>query len=327
MSPKKELIILTGGAGFIGSCFLAKLNSQGIDNILVVDSHLDQKRKWRNLLGKYFNDYVAKEKFLKLLENNRLSKPRQIIHLGACSSTLVSDRDYLMSNNYEYSRRICSWAFEHEVKVIYASSAATYGDGSFGYGDNDENTLRLKPLNLYGLSKQLFDLWLLKNGNQGRAVGLKFFNVFGPNEYHKEEMMSVICRRFNEIKSGLPIKLFKSYLRQYPDGEQKRDFIYVKDAVEVMYYFYENPEASGIYNLGTGVARSWNDLARAMFSALKMPRNIEYVDMPPEIRDKYQYFTQADMGKLSACGCKHKFRTLEESVEDYAAYLDSKTYI
>ena len=327
MSPTKELTILTGGAGFIGSCFLAKLNSQGVDNVLVVDSHLDNQRKWRNLLGKRFNDYIPKEKFLKLLEANRFPKPKHIIHMGACSSTLNTDREYLMSNNYEYSKRICSWALEHDAGFIYASSAATYGDGSLGYDDRDENTLRLKPLNLYGLSKQLFDLWLLKNRYQTRVTGLKFFNVFGPNEYHKGEMMSVVCRRFNEIKAGSPIKLFKSYLKQYGDGEQERDFIYVKDAVEVMYYFYNNPGANGIYNLGTGVARSWNDLAKAMFSALKMPVKIEYIEMPQEIRDKYQYFTQADMTKLRLCGSRYKFRTLEEAIKDYSTYLDLKTYI
>ncbi|MDD5691153.1 MAG: ADP-glyceromanno-heptose 6-epimerase [Candidatus Omnitrophica bacterium] len=318
--------ILTGGAGFIGSCFLAKLNSQGIDDIIVVDN-LNDSRKWRNLLNKRFCDYISKDKFLRLLENNRLPMPKHIIHMGACSSTLVNDRDYLMSNNYEYSRRLSVWAFEHNVAFIYASSAATYGDGSFGYDDSDENTLRLKPLNLYGLSKQLFDIWMLKNRNQARATGLKFFNVFGPNEYHKAQMMSVICRRFDELKSGLPMKLFKSYSAQCQDGEQKRDFIYVKDAVEVMYYFYKNPQISGIYNLGTGLARSWNDLARAMFSALKMQPNIEYIEMPPEIKEKYQYFTQADMVKLRSCGCQCKFSTLEEAVKDYSIYLNSKTYI
>jgi len=247
--------------------------------------------------------------------------------MGACSSTLNIDREYLMSNNYEYSRRVCSWALEHNTAFIYASSAATYGDGSLGYDDSDESTLRLKPLNLYGLSKQLFDLWLLKNSYQTKVTGLKFFNVFGPNEYHKREMMSVICRRFNEIKGGSPVRLFKSCLKKYGDGEQKRDFIYVKDAVEVIYYFYDNLGVHGIYNLGTGVARSWNDLAKAIFSALKMQPKIEYIEMPPEIKGNYQYFTQADITRLRACGCKHEFRTLEESVGDYITYLDSKTYI
>jgi ADP-L-glycero-D-manno-heptose 6-epimerase len=320
------MIILTGGAGFIGSCFLAKLNSQGIEDIIVVDN-FDDSGKWRNLLNKRFLDFIPKDKFLKLLENDRLRLPQHIIHLGACSSTLVTDYGYLMSNNYEYSRKLGVWAFEHKVPFIYASSAATYGDGSFGYDDSDKNTLRLKPLNIYGQSKQFFDLWLLKNGNVSQAVGLKFFNVFGPNEYHKAEMMSVICRRFAELKSGLPMRLFKSYSAQYQDGEQKRDFIYVKDAVEVMYFFYKNPQIRGIYNLGTGIARSWNDLAKAMFSALKMKTKIKYIEMPPEIKDKYQYFTQANILKLRSCGCQYRFGTLEETVKDYTAYLDSKTYI
>ncbi|MFA6357866.1 MAG: ADP-glyceromanno-heptose 6-epimerase, partial [Candidatus Omnitrophota bacterium] len=258
------MIILTGGAGFIGSCFLAKLNSQGIDDIIVVDN-LDNSRKWRNLLGKRFRDYIPKDKFLKLLENDSLSVPEHIIHMGACSSTLITDYNYLLTNNYEYSKKLSSWAFKHNIPFIYASSAATYGDGSFGYDDSEENILRLKPLNFYAQSKQLFDLWLLKNGYLSLVTGLKFFNVFGPNEYHKAEMMSVICKRLAELKSGLPMRLFKSYSPQYRDGEQKRDFIYVKDAVEVIYYFYKNSQFRGIYNLGTGVARSWNDLAKAMF--------------------------------------------------------------
>jgi len=320
------MIILTGGAGFIGSCFLAKLNSRNIDDILIVDN-LDDSGKERNLFGKRFYDYVPKEKFLELLEHGRLPVPKQIIHMGACSSTLVTDQDYLMNNNYEYSRRIASWAFARNIPFIYASSAATYGNGSFGYDDSDENTLRLKPLNLYGESKHLFDLWLLKSGYATKAAGLKFFNVFGPNEYHKKEMMSVICRRFDELKSGQSMRLFKSYSPQYKDGEQKRDFIYVKDAVEVIYYFYENPQVRGIFNLGTGSARSWNDLARAMFSALKIQPKIEYIEMPAAIRDKYQYFTEAKMDKLRACGCRHKFSTLEEAIKDYSTYLDSKTYI
>ncbi|MDD5129475.1 MAG: ADP-glyceromanno-heptose 6-epimerase [Candidatus Omnitrophica bacterium] len=320
------MIILTGGAGFIGSCFLAKLNSQGIDDIIVVDN-LDDSRKWRNLLGKRFCDYIPKDKFMQLLENNRLPIPKHIIHLGACSSTLVTDYDYLMSNNYEYSKKLAVWAFKYNVHFIYASSAATYGDGALGYDDRDENTLLLKPLNIYGESKHLFDLWILKNSYACRAVGLKFFNVFGPNEYHKAKMMSVVCRCFDELKSGLPMKLFKSYVAQYHHGEQKRDFVYVKDAVEVIYYFYINPQISGIYNLGTGVARSWNDLAKAMFAALNIPPRIKYIEMPEGMRDKYQYFTQADTAKLRSCGCQHKFSTLEEAVKDYAIYLDLKTYI
>jgi ADP-L-glycero-D-manno-heptose 6-epimerase len=320
------MIILTGGAGFIGSCFLAKLNSQGIDDIIVVDN-LDDPSKERNLLGKRFCDYIPKEKFLDLLENNRLPMPKQIVHIGACSSTLVSDEKYLMENNYGYSRRLASWAFKNNLPFIYASSAATYGDGSFGYDDSDENTLRLKPLNLYGQSKHLFDLWLLKNNYQSKATGLKFFNVFGPNEYHKQEMASVIYRRFDELKKGLPMRLFKSYSPLYKDGEQKRDFIYVKDAVEVIYYFFQNPQVCGIFNLGTGVARSWNDLAAAMFAALSLKPKIEYIPMPEQIRDKYQYFTQAKMDKLRASGCQHKFSTLEEAIRDYSTYLDAKTYI
>jgi len=320
------MIILTGGAGFIGSCFLAKLNSQGIDDIIVVDNP-DDSGKSHNLSGKRFSDYIQKDKFLKLLENNRLPLPNHIIHMGACSSTLVTDHDYLMSNNYEYSRRLSIWAFEHNVAFIYASSAATYGDGSSGYDDSDENTLRLKPLNLYGLSKHIFDLWLLKNGYGFRATGLKFFNVFGPNEYHKAEMMSVICKQFKDIKEGRPIRLFKSYRDDYKDGGQKRDFIYVKDAIEVMYYFYENPRKTGIYNLGTGIARSWNDVAAAIFSVLEMEKKIEYIEMPEQIKAKYQYFTEAKMDKLRSAGCRHQFMPLEEAIKDYVEYLHNREYL
>lgn len=320
------MIILTGGAGFIGSCFLWKLNQEGVSDIIVVDN-LDSPEKKKNLLGKSYVDYIEKEDFLGILDSGKIAGIKKIIHMGACSSTILNDPLYFLKNNYEYSKRLALWAFNHKAQFIYASSAATYGDGLAGYDDADEITPALKPLNMYGYSKQLFDLWLLEHGLIKKAAGLKFFNVFGPNEYHKEEMMSIICKRFDDLKSGKPMRLFKSYRSDYKDGEQKRDFIYVKDAIEVIYYFYKNPQKCGIYNLGTGIARSWNDLAKAMFSALEIKPVIEYVEMPDKIKGQYQYYTQAKMDKLRACGCEHQFASLEDSVKDYSKYLKTKAHL
>lgn len=326
MYNKKDLIILTGGAGFIGSCFLWKLNQEGASNIIVVDS-LDKSIKWKNLSGKRFVDYVDKDDFIGLLESGRFNGIKALVHFGACSSTILDDADYFLRNNFEYSKRIASWAYKHSTRFVYASSAATYGNGSCGYDDAEEKLYDLKPLNIYGFTKHLFDLWMLNNGLFNRAVGLKFFNVFGPNEYHKGEMMSIICKRFNDTASGKPIRLFKSYNPAYADGGQKRDFIYVKDVVEVAYFFLVNPKKAGIFNLGSGKAVTWNQLAEAMFVAAGRKPEIEYIDMPQELKDKYQYFTQADMGKLRSCGYRRKFTPLEEAIKDYTSYLRSGAYL
>ncbi len=320
------MIILTGGAGFIGSCLLWKLNKEGISDIIIVDN-IDDDGKWKNLSGKHYLDYIQKNEFLSLLDKNSLQAPECIIHLGACSSTLVTDHAYLLSNNFEYSKRLAQWALSNKARFIYASSAATYGAGTFGYDDSNENTLRLKPLNMYGLSKHLFDLWILNSGYETMVTGLKFFNVFGPNEYHKAEMMSVVCKNFFDINNGGPIRLFRSYNPDYADGGQKRDFIYVKDAVEVLYYFLNNPDKTGIFNLGSGQARSWNDLASAIFTALGRAHQIEYIDMPDLIKAKYQYFTEARMDKLRKAGYKRSFYTLEASIRDYAKYLKAGEYL
>jgi len=210
---------------------------------------------------------------------------------------------------------------------MYASSAATYGDGSNGYSDGDQTTRVLKPLNMYGFSKQLFDLWVLDNKLEKKVTGIKFFNVFGPNEYHKGEMMSVVCKNFREVDEKGRIRLFKSYKGEYAHGEQKRDFVYIKDTVEVMYYLMENPRKTGIYNLGSGRARSWNDLAKAMFAALGKEPVIEYIEMPETLRPKYQYFTEADMSRIRAAGCDHEFMSLEDAVKDYTAYLKDNTFL
>ncbi len=326
MAKRRKTIILTGGAGFIGSCFLWKLNREGVEDIIVVDD-LGSDAKWMNLRGKLFMDYIHKDDLPVLLESGKLDGIGTIVHLGACSSTILTDAGYYLKNNYEYSRRLAEWAFAHSAKFIYASSAATYGAGEGGYGDEEERLPFLKPLNIYGYSKHLFDLWLLRNGHFGKATGFKFFNVFGPNEYHKAEMMSLVCRNFKEAAAGGPIRLFKSYDPAYRDGGQKRDFVYVKDTVEIMYYFFRESGKSGIFNLGTGAARNWNDLARAVFAAAGKPEKIEYIDMPENIKPRYQYFTQADIAKLRAAGCSHGFASLEESVKDYASYLAREEYL
>lgn len=325
-SMKSGKIIVTGGAGFIGSCFLWKLNREGITNIVVVDD-LGSSDKWRNLAGKQFLDYMQKDDFLGLLEGGVNIDVSAIVHLGACSSTTETNAVYFIKNNYEYSKALARWSEANKVKFIYASSAATYGDGEFGYDDSDKTTRILRPLNMYGYSKQLFDLWILNNKLNRTMTGVKFFNVFGPNEYHKGEMMSVVCKKFMDVDRTGRIELFKSYRKDYKDGEQKRDFIYVKDVVDVLAYFLEHPKQSGIFNLGCGTAHSWNELGRAMFTALGKKPCIEYVDMPESLRPKYQYFTRANMDKLRKAGYKARFTPLEEAVKDYAGYLNGKKYL
>lgn len=320
------MIVLTGGAGFIGSCFLQKLNQEGIEDILVVDQ-LENDEKWKNLVGKKFRDYVQKDDLLGLVEKNKLPRPKSIVHIGACSSTTLIDADYFIKNNFEYSKTLAKWAFLSKAHFMYASSAATYGAGDEGYSDENETTYTLRPLNMYGYSKQLFDLWVLSNGYEKMVTGFKFFNVFGPNEYHKGDMMSVICKNFKDVREKGKIRLFKSYRKEYSDGGQKRDFVYVKDVVDVMYDFFRDPSRKGIYNLGTGEARSWNDLAQAMFAALGKKPNIEYIEMPESLKPKYQYYTQADMSKLRRAGCSHKFMPLEKAIKDYTTYLLEQKYL
>ncbi|MDQ7032099.1 MAG: ADP-glyceromanno-heptose 6-epimerase [Desulfonauticus sp.] len=310
------MYIVTGGAGFIGSAFVWHLNQQGIDDILVVDN-LGLSSKWKNLVSLKYKDYVHKSVFLALLAKNKLAKVKAIIHMGACSSTTEQDADYLMENNFHYSQKLAQYALNHDVRFIYASSAATYGDGSLGFDDNENELERLRPLNMYGYSKHLFDLWLKRENKLSQVVGLKFFNVFGPNEYHKDDMKSVVCKAYFQIKQTGRLKLFKSYHPDYAHGEQKRDFVYIKDCLKVMSWFLENPEVNGIFNVGTGQARSWNDLARAVFTAMGKPVNIEYIEMPETLKNKYQYFTQAKMQKLFNAGYPHKFLSLEEAVKDY----------
>jgi ADP-L-glycero-D-manno-heptose 6-epimerase len=254
----------------------------------------------------------------KRLSSGSLGKLDYIFHLGACSSTTETNEQYLRENNYEYSRSLAEWAIGANTRFVYASSAATYGDGSADMNDSDPRQLeRLRPLNLYGQSKQWMDLHALKQGWLDRIVGLKYFNVFGPNENHKGDMRSVVCKSYAEVLKTGAIHLFKSYLPEYKDGEQRRDFLYVKDAVAMTLHLAAEPAANGIFNIGSGKARTWNELARAVFAALGRDPSIEYIDMPVTIRDKYQYFTQADVHKLLTTGYDQPITSLEDAVRDY----------
>jgi len=323
------MIIVTGGAGFIGSGIVARLNELGQSDILIVD-HFDgaDDIKRRNLDGKKFRDYLDKAEFRKyVLSDTAPGKVEAVVHMGACSSTMLTDAKYYEDNNFAYTLDLARWTLAHNLRFIYASSAATYGDGSQGYGDDDGNTQRLRPLNLYGESKHKFDLLVLKNNWQDKMTGLKFFNVFGPNEYHKGDMRSVVAKAYHRVAAEGRIALFKSYKKEYGDGEQQRDFIYVKDAIDIVMFFLDNPRAGGIYNVGTGEARSWNDFAQAIFSALGRPPQIDYIEMPENLRDKYQYFTRAEMGKLRRAGYAKPFTRLEEAVRDYVGYLSKNQYL
>jgi len=314
------MIVLTGGAGFIGSCLLKKLNDKQFSDILVVD-HLGTQNKWKNLVGKRFNNFVHKSTFRqKLAAGDYGNSIDTIFHLGACSVTTERDADYIMDNNLSYSIELAEYALKHNIRFIYAGSAASYGDGAFGYSDSEFD--KLKPLNAYGLSKHLFDQWVLSKGLEKVFTGLKFFNVFGPNEYHKGDMASMIFKSYNQIKETGKVQLFRSNHPDYTDGGQMRDFIYVKDIVDVMMKMFSEPNFAGIYNLGTGQARSWNDLMKAVFKAMDKEPVIEYKEMPDSLVNQYQNYTQAEMDKLSATSCGIEFSSLEDSVDDYVkSYL------
>lgn len=336
------MIIVTGGAGFIGSALIAALNSRRINNILVVDEltgdevkNLPKEKtngtgeKWKNLQNLSFTDYAHKDDFLEMVVERKIaSAVEAVLHMGACSSTTETNAAYLTKNNYEYTRVLAQWATQADVRFIYASSAATYGDGSEGFSDDEEKIDELKPLNLYGYSKQHFDLWAKDTGLLSKIVGLKYFNVFGPNEYHKGNMRSFILKAFEQIKATGRVGLFKSHNPEYTDGEYVRDFIYVKDAVDMTLFFLDNPEICGLFNIGTGRARSWNDLVKATFAAMGKEPNIEYIEMPDSIRNQYQYFTQAEMSKLRSAGYAQKTTTFEDAIKDYVQnYLQKDGYL
>ena len=311
------MIIVTGGAGFIGSAFVWKLNREGIEDIVIVD-HLGTSDKWKNLVSLRYCEYIHKDEFVQMVYNDRVPfDTTAVVHLGACSSTTERDADYLWRNNTLYSRHLAEWAHRYAIRFIYASSAATYGDGSRGFSDDDDTTCSLKPINMYGYSKQVFDLWALNRDLDRHMAGIKFFNVFGPNEYHKGDMRSVVHKAFGQIKAEGKVRLFKSSRPEYPDGGQMRDFVYVKNCVDVLWWLIQNPETNGIFNLGTGRARTWNDLMGAVFSAMNLEPKIEYIDMPPGLDEQYQYFTEAKMEKLQGTGCPVRFSSLEDSVKDY----------
>ena len=314
------MIIVTGALGFIGSCVAKELNNQGREDIIIVDETKDDKS------SKYFSElkyirYYEKNDFLNTLDN--LEDVELIIHMGACSATTETNEKYLIETNLEYSKTIYNWCVKNNCRLIYASSAATYGDGSLGYNDDESKMKYLKPLNMYGMTKKMFDDYVLDSRKPKQWVGLKFFNVYGPNEYHKGSMSSVIFHSFNQIKKEQKVKLFKSYKNSIRDGEQKRDFIYIKDILSVIHFFIDNPEKNGIYNVGTGKARTFKDLVIATFKSLNINPNIEYIEMPETLKGKYQYFTEANMEKLRSIGYDKQFYSLEEGVRDYVInYLD-----
>ncbi len=310
------MYIVTGGAGFIGSAVIWRLNNLGIDNILVVDN-LSTSEKWKNLVNRRYADYLHRDAFMDLVRASALgNKIKAIIHMGACSATTERDADFLMRNNLEYSKTLYLFAKARRARFINASSASTYGDGSLGFKDEAARLRDLRPLNMYGYSKHLFDLWALKNGHLDNLVSLKFFNVYGPNEQHKGDMRSVVNKAFHQIGETGRMRLFRSVDPAFADGGQMRDFVYVKDCVDIVAWFLQN-KIGGIFNVGSGQARTWNDLAAAVFAAMDLPANIEYVDMPEHLRGKYQNFTQADMTRLAAAGYDNPMHSLKQGVTDY----------
>ncbi len=327
LNEEQNMIVLTGGAGFIGSAIIAKLNKKGINDILVVDE-LQTDHRWKNLRKLSYADYMEKDDFLETVEENKLEGIKSVIHMGACSSTTEKDASFLVKNNFEYTKKLATWSLMQGARFIYASSAATYGDGEQGFRDDESKIEKLVPLNMYGYSKQMFDLWASKKGVLGQIVGLKYFNVYGPNEYHKGSMRSFILKAFEQIKETGKVKLFKSHRPEYKDGEQLRDFVYVKDAVDMTLFFLEHKNIGGLYNVGTGKARNWNDLVNATFAALDKEPNIEYIPMPESIRDQYQYYTQAEISKIRKAGYDKETWTLEDAIKDYVQnYLTKGEYL
>jgi len=313
-------ILVTGGAGFIGSALVWALNERGLDNILIAD-YLGTDEKFRNLVPLRYADYIEADDLMadvrstgKLLEG-----VRAIFHLGACSATTERDAAYLIRNNYEVTKDLAAAALKRGIRFVYASSAATYGDGSQGMDDQDGDLHRLCPLNMYGYSKHMFDLYAQREGFLNKLVGLKYFNVFGPNEDHKGDMRSVVHKAFGQIQETGRVGLFKSYHPDYKDGEQQRDFLYVKDAVQMTLHLAETPSAGGLYNLGSGKAHSWLELVRPIFAALGKDAQIDFIEMPAQLREKYQYYTCATIEKLRSTRYERPVTPLAEAVTDYVA--------
>lgn len=313
---KDQFIVVTGGAGFIGSAVIQELNSRGFRNIVIVDE-LGSSEKWKNLVGKSYIDIIKKDHLFEWLEGKE-SAIEAFIHLGACTDTVETNASFLLENNYRFSVRLCEYAIKNQHRFVYASSAATYGDGSKGFIDDHDALETLEPLNMYGYSKHMFDLWIKNQGLLDRVVGLKYFNVFGPNESHKGRMASAVTHFFPQIKKTGKVELFKSLdSEKFGDGEQKRDFIYVKDAARMTCAFLEN-DANGIFNIGTGTASSWNDLADGVFKGLKKKTSIEYIPTPKDLVDNYQNYTCADVEKLKkTLGKTADTVSLQDAVIDY----------
>lgn len=316
--PSAGRVLVTGGAGFIGSALVWALNQRGNHDVIIAD-RLGSDAKWRNLTALRFHDYIDGLDLIDLVRERpqALGRIDLVLHLGACSATTEADCDYLMRNNVGYSRDLAAWALRHGARFVYASSAATYGDGALGMNDADPRIERLRPLNMYGYSKQLFDLMARDRGWLDHIVGLKYFNVFGPNEDHKGDMRSVVHKAFHQIREHGEVTLFRSHRPGFEDGEQRRDFLYVKDAVQMTLHLADRPGANGLFNLGAGVARTWLDLARAIFAALGTEPAIRFIDMPEGLRDKYQYHTCAELARLREAGYPHDITSLEDAVRDY----------
>ncbi|MFT7269694.1 MAG: ADP-L-glycero-D-manno-heptose 6-epimerase [Roseivirga sp.] len=321
------MIVVTGAAGFIGSCLVAKLNQEGFNHVVVVDK-FDNDDKNKNLRGKQILESVDRDHFIEWLGKIG-DKVEFIFHLGARTDTAEFDKALLNKMNTEYTKQIWLKCIEHQIPLVYASSAATYGLGEYGYDDDQSNIDKLIPLNPYGVSKNEFDKWAIQQEETPFFwAGLKFFNVYGPNEYHKSRMASVIMHAFNQIEKTDGMKLFRSHNPEFKDGEQMRDFVYVKDVVDVCYFLMHHRKDSAIYNLGSGQARTFLDLVKATFKAMGKAEDISFIDTPADIRDKYQYFTEANMAKLKSIGFDQEFTTLEEGVEDYVKnYLSAHDYL
>ncbi len=310
------MVVVTGGVGFIGSAIIQALNARGATDFIVVDE-TDHPEKKKNLTSLKYSELKQKDAFLNSVLNRSVPKVEAIIHMGACSSTTETDEAFLIRNNYNYTRHLAEYALERGIRFIYASSAATYGNGENGYSDDESKLETLEPLNLYGESKQRFDRWAKEQGVLDRMVGLKYFNVFGPNEYHKEDMQSMARKGFMQAQDTGKIQLFKSYQTEYADGGQERDFLYVKDAVEMTLFFLDHPDLNGIFNVGAGVARNWIDLATAVFKAMGKEPQIEFIDMPDSIRAQYQYHTCAGIEKIRSAGYTRSITSLEDAITDY----------
>ena len=316
MNLPKGPILVTGGAGFIGSALVWALNQKGRDDIVVTDL-LGSDEKWKNLLPLRFTDYLEADRLLEALSSPLLADVGTVFHLGACSSTTEKDCKYLIENNYEFTRRLAEWTLESDRRFVYASSAATYGDGAAGMDDGEDGLERYRPLNMYGYSKHLFDLHARRRGWLSRIVGLKFFNVFGPNEGHKGEMRSVVHKACKQIRTSGKVELFRSHHLDYEDGKQMRDFFYVKDAVDATIHLAATPSAHGLYNVGSGKASTWIELVTPIFEELDLPVQIDFIDLPEHLRGNYQYHTCADIARLHTTGWTGPRFSLDQAVRDY----------